>query len=72
MEKIYYIVGFSFIWLSAITVGVFVTYYLFKTILDYLGEIFSILWNMLEYVYYRRSFKEWVKNKKRHPRAKQH
>lgn len=67
MEQIYYWIGLSVFWLSATIGSVIVVSYLLKELLDYLGKKFKILWVMVEFVYYKKDFIEWVKAKERHP-----
>lgn len=69
MEQIYYWIGLSVFWLSSIIGSVIVVGYLFKELLDYLGKKFKILWVMVEFAHYRKEFKEWVKDKTRHPKS---
>ena len=71
MEEIYYSIGLLVFWISA-GIGSLMTFgFLGKIILNELGKRFKIFWVMLEFVHYKKQFKEWVKDQKRHPKAKQ-
>lgn len=69
MEQIYYWIGLSVFWLSATIGSVIIVSYLLKELLNYLGKKFKILWVMVEFVYYKKDFIEWVKAKERHPNS---
>lgn len=69
MEQIYYYTGLVVFWLSAIIGTIFAIGYLIKIIFDELGRRFKPLWLIVEYAYYKSTFKEWVKDKKRHPKC---
>ena len=69
MEQIYHWIGLSVFWLSGTIGSVIVVRYLLKELLDYLGKKFKIFWIMVEFAHYRKEFKEWVKDKKRHPKS---
>lgn len=63
MEQIYYWIGLSVFWLSATIGSVIIVSYLLKELLNYLGKKFKILWVMVEFVYYKKDFIEWVKDR---------
>lgn len=69
MNEIYHYIGMILIWISAILGAMLVFGFIVKLILNELGKHFSILWRMLEYVIYRKEFKEWVKDKERIKKA---
>jgi hypothetical protein len=69
MEQIYYWIGLIVFWLSATIGSVLVVGFLGKTLLDELGRRFKTLWIMVEFAHYRKDFKEWVKDKKRHKKC---
>ena len=69
MGQIYYWIGLVVFWLSAMIGSVISIGFLVKKILDELGRRFKIMWIMVEFSYYRKEFKEWVKDKKRHPKC---
>ena len=69
MEQVYYWIGLVVFWLSAIIGSGVVVYFLGEIILNELGRRFKIFWVMIEFIYYKKDFKEWVKDKERHPRA---
>jgi len=70
MEQIYYWIGLVVFWLSAIIGSVVAVGYLSKLLLDKLGRQIKTTWIIVEFAYYRKEFKEWVKDKKRHPKCK--
>jgi hypothetical protein len=67
MEQIYYFIGLVVFWLSATIGSVIAIGFLVKILLDELGRRFRTLWVIAEYAHYRKEFKKWVKDKKRHP-----
>ena len=69
MEQIYYWIGLVVFWLSAGIGALIVIGYLGKILLDELGNRFKIFWVMVEFAHYKKEFKKWVKDKKRHPKA---
>ena len=69
MEQIYYWIGLIFFWLSATIGSIIAIGFLIRIILDELGRRFKTLWRIVEFAYYRADFKEWVKDKKRHPKC---
>lgn len=69
MEQIYYWIGLVVFLLSAIIGSVIAIGFLAKILLDELGRRFKTMWIMFEFAYYRKQFKEWVKDKKRHPKC---
>ena len=66
MEQAYYWIGLVVFWLSAIIGSVLTVGFLAKLLLDELGRRFKTMWIMVEFAYYRKDFKKWVKDKKRH------
>lgn len=63
--EIYNLIGKIVIWLSA-------GYIIFKllssiliSVINWLGEKGIFLWKFVEFIYYRKEFKEWVKDKER-------
>lgn len=69
MEQIYHWIGLVVFWLSAIIGSVVAIGYLGKLLLNELGRQFKTTWIIVEYAHYRRQFKDWVKDKKRHPKC---
>jgi hypothetical protein len=69
MEVIYHWIGLIVFWLSATIGSALLIFYLFRKLIDYLSKEFKILWVMFEFVYYKKEFIEWVKDKKRHPKS---
>ena len=69
MEQIYYWIRLVVFWLSAITGSLVAVGFLGKLLLDELGRRYKIFWVMVEFAHYKKEFKQWVKDKKRHPKA---
>ena len=69
MEQIYNWIGLVVFWISATIGSIIAIGFLIRIILDKLGRRFKTLWIIVEFGYYRKSFKEWVKDKKRHPKC---
>ena len=66
MEQIYYWIGLVVFWLSAIIGSVIAIGFLAKILLDELGRRLKTMWIIVEFAHYRKEFKKWVKDKKRH------
>lgn len=65
METLYYITGLIAIWSILIT-SILVLLALGVTkLLNYLGRTNGSIWIIVEYAFYRKQFKEWVKDKER-------
>lgn len=69
METVYNWFGFVMFWLYAFIGCVLVLSVIYEKGLNFWGKISKTPWRMLEYFYYREPFKEWVKDKQRHPKA---
>lgn len=69
MEQIYSWIGLVVFWLSATIGSALAIGFLHKILLDKLGRKFKTMWIMVEFAYYRKEFREWVKDKKRHPKC---
>lgn len=66
MEQMYNWIGLVVFWLTA-SIGIMLAVgYLMKIIFDELGRRFKTLWIIVEFAYYKKEFKTWVKDKKRH------
>lgn len=70
MEQIYNWIGLIIFWTSAIIGSVVIIGYLGKILLNELGRRLKIMWIMVEFAHYRKEFKNWVKDKERHPKCK--
>lgn len=64
MGQVYYYIGLVVFWLSAGIAIVLVVGTIGKVLLDELGRIFKMMWIIVEFAYYRKEFKEWLKSKK--------
>lgn len=66
MEEMYYWIGLVVFWLCS-TIGVILIIgYLCKILLNELGKKIKTMWIFVEYAIYRKDYKKWVKDKKRH------
>jgi hypothetical protein len=70
MNEIYYWIGLVVFWLSAITGSVVLIGYITLLLLNESGKKIKTMWIIVEYAFYRKKFKSWVKDKERHPRMK--
>ncbi len=70
MEQIYHWIGLVVFWLSAGIGTLLLVGYIVKLILDELGRRFKVLWMIVEFTYHYSDFKDWVKDKKWHPKSK--
>jgi len=70
MNDIYFWIGIIVFWACCSISVLFVVGFLGKLILDELGKIFKFWWRLVEFWYYRNDFKEFIKDKTRHPKAK--
>lgn len=66
-------------WIGRIAVWLFVGYVVFKIlafimveVINWLGKKFDTSWILIEYIYYRKDFKEWIKDKQRIVKKKKH
>ena len=64
-----YWVGVLAIWIFGTVLLSYVLGYLLKLILNKLANVVKLLWQFAEYLYHRRDFKEYIKDKERHPKA---
>lgn len=69
MEQIYYWIGLVVFWLSATIGSIVAIGFLGRILLNELGRRFKTMWIMVEFAHYRKDFKEWVKDKKRHKKC---
>lgn len=65
MEQIYELIGLIIVVLSAIIGSILIIGFLVKIIVNKLGRVFTSLWTIIEFIYYRKEFKDWVKDKER-------
>jgi len=65
MDIYFQYVGFLVIYLSAAAGILITTGFLINLTLNKLGKQFKSLWNIVEFVYHKKEFKEWVKGKER-------
>lgn len=55
-------------WLFAISLSGGIIFLLFKLLVNTLGDLFISMWYIIEFQFYKKEFKEWVKSKERIPR----
>lgn len=67
-DVLYYWTGFSLVWLALSSLLFIVVRWVFIKTMNKLGGIFSSMWHFIEFIFYRKYFKEWVKDKERHPK----
>lgn len=70
MNIIYHWIGFAVIWLSVITIAFFILAFFYEMIINWIGRRFKSVWIIFEFQFYKKEFKEWVKNKPRHENMK--
>ena len=46
--------------------------YILESLINWMGKRWNNMWAFIEYLYYRKDFKEWVKNKQRHSKMDKH
>jgi hypothetical protein len=66
MENFYYYVGFSTFLILSLIGFLFLFINLFEWVVNQLGKRFKNIWIIIEFQFYRKEFKEWVKTKERH------
>lgn len=64
-DKFYYWCGLILTWGSTIGMSLFILCLLYEKVINKLAEVFKNMWTILEYQYYKKEFKEWIKTKKR-------
>lgn len=52
------------------TGAIVILFFILQLVYDFLNKQFLVMWRVVEYTYYRKEFKEWVKNKERHTKLK--
>ncbi len=70
LQEIYGWLGFAIFWLSVVFVSLIIVGALLKWIMNLLGKYWNNLWVIIEYLIYRKDFKEFVKDKQRHKRLR--
>lgn len=70
MDKYYSIIGLTIVWGAALAATILILSGFLWLIVKYVKERGNFLVNVIEYLYHRDEFKEWVKDKERHPKAK--
>ena len=69
MEQIYHWIGLVVFWLSVPT-GLFIIFqFAIMWMMNILCKKWNSIWMIVEFGYYKKDFKNWVKNKNRHPKC---
>ena len=66
MDIIYHWIGFAIVWLSVFTAGFFTLAFFCELIINWIVRRFKLVWGIVEFQFYKKDFKEWVKDKQRH------
>lgn len=66
LDKVCYCIGATILFLCAGFATTKVIVWLFASLVNELSKNLKVMWVMLEFAYYRKEFKEWVKDKERH------
>jgi uncharacterized protein involved in cysteine biosynthesis len=66
MNIIYHWIGFAVVWLSVLIGLLYIVGWLFEQIGNAIGRKYKALWIIFEFQFYKKDFKEWVKDKERH------
>ena len=70
METVIKWIGTAVFWVGGITGALALTGYFLILLLNVLSKYYDVMWRMVEYNWHRLEFKEWVKEKERHPMVK--
>ena len=62
MENYYIIVGKLVVAITSGSVVIVSAWYVFAWIIDFVGKRVKTLWRAVEYAYYRKEFKMWMKD----------
>lgn len=72
MESLYIFIGKIFVWLSIISVNIALFFYISKFVFDkVLIKTWKLYWYLVEFIVYRKRFKEYIKDKERHNKIEQ-
>lgn len=52
------------------TGAIVILFFILQLFFEFLNKHLLVMWRVVEYTYYRKEFKEWVKNKERHIKLK--
>lgn len=66
IDLAYHIIGMIFVWLSVAIMLFMVLGHILDKSLNYLGKRFNTLFVIVEFQFYKKRFKEWVKDNPRH------
>lgn len=64
------IIGSVIAILGGLLLFLLICYYMLRGIISLWGNISFNAWILVEYAYHRKAFKEWIKDKERHPKMK--
>lgn len=65
METLYYITGLIIIWATSIASILMLLVLGITKLLNIIGRKYGSSWIIVEYAFYRKQFKEWIKDKER-------
>ena len=68
--EVYLCIGKLAVWLCFAFLLIKLIGYIFVSIVNWAGDRWNNLWAFIEYLYYRKEFKDWVKDKERHSKMK--
>lgn len=68
MDTVYHWIGFAVVWLSAIAGCLALILFFYVLLVNWIGRKFKSLYIIVEYQFYKERFKEWIKDKERHPK----
>ena len=70
IHEFYYWCGLMFSVVSSFAIFGLAIAWVYEKTVNKLADVFKNMWVMLEYQFYKKEFKEWVKNKPRHPKMR--
>ena len=62
METYYFIIGKIVVVITSGSVVIVSAWYVIARIVDFIGKRFNTLWRVVEYAYYHKQFKKWMKD----------
>ena len=62
METYYLIIGKIVVAITSVSVVIVSAWYVIAWIIDFVGKRVKTLWRAVEYTYYRKEFKQWMKD----------
>lgn len=71
-DRIYFWIGLLAVWLGIGYLAVKIIGFILIALINWAGDKFDKMWLFMEFLYYRKEFKDWIKDKQRHPRMNKH